>query len=638
MEQKELCKVENGEMETTIKKPIIIEAPIGARYLSEFEEFKETLPSGILNKKETGCGATSVMLENNEHVIVCCPTIQLIKSKESQYPNERCPYKLFGVMKGVTVQDIEAYIEWCMGKQPAKIMTTYDSFPRVAATIGDNLKYCKIVVDEYQELLDAAIYRNKAIKNLLRELRGYKNVTYLSATPIPYEYVPEELIGLPKYEIHWRERRRVKPYRISTDSPFSKVFEIILQHKAGTPLEIGGHQVEEYFFFVNSVKAIRRIIRTAKLRPDEVKIVCAKGDINKLKLGEQYKIQNISDPNKIFNFCTKTVFYGADFYSSAGLIVVVSDGHVRSTLLDISSDIVQIAGRIRNENNPFKDLILHIHSPSAVLPSLDEFEAELAERVDRAEQDICAFQELIPKGLESVIIEKQKINEPEAVSYYDPDTHSVKIDTLKIAHMRHKFDTIDSIYTDGITMRNAYESAGYNVDEAETWIQNIKQKVSMAGGIEPFQEYYLIYSEERKKMPIGKTDLAKEIEQQFSLIPEAYSLLGDERVSELKYDEEKVFQWVHFSSPATQSALIRELRGNFSVGKSYTNQKAKEMLGRIFENLRIELTPSAAFLRCLLRAKKVKIKNPEKPQRDDGIKIIQNIYSTNFWRSVKVAS
>ena len=112
--------------------PIIIEAPAGARYVNEF---MDSLPSGILNKKETGCGATSVVLENKEDVVLCCPTVQLIKSKLSQYPSERCPYQLLGVMKGVLGQEIEDYVEWCKGKQPVKIMTTYDSYPRVAATI-----------------------------------------------------------------------------------------------------------------------------------------------------------------------------------------------------------------------------------------------------------------------------------------------------------------------------------------------------------------------------------------------------------------------------------------------------------------------------------------------------------------------
>jgi len=349
-----------------------------------------------------------------------------------------------------------------------------------------------------------------------------------------------------------------------------------------------------------------------------------------LKLGDGYRIQDISDPNKTFTFCTKTVFYGADFYSEAGLAIVVSDGFVKSTLLDISSDMRQIAGRIRTESNPFKNMILHIHSPSAVLPSEEEFEVELAKRIKDAEQDIKAFEQLVPKGLEGVIINKQETNEPEAVSYYDPETHSIRIDTLKIAHMRHKFKTINSVYTDGITMRNAYEEAGYNVDEAETWIKNVRHRVSMAGTIDPFQEYYLIYSEEKKKMSIGQTDLATDIAQKYPLIPQAYCLLGDDKVFKLKFDEDKVRQWVHFASPTTQSALKRELRDSFLCGFRYSNKDAKSILHQIFGRLGIELTPTVSFLRHYFGTKKVKLTIPESPHRKDGIEITRGIIMMSY--------
>lgn len=102
-----------------------IQAPQGATLVSQF---LTTLPLGILNKKRTGCGATSVALENHENVVVCCPTVQLIKNKVSQYPKERCPYQIFGVIAGVKQDDIRDYITQCNGKQPVKIMVTYDSF------------------------------------------------------------------------------------------------------------------------------------------------------------------------------------------------------------------------------------------------------------------------------------------------------------------------------------------------------------------------------------------------------------------------------------------------------------------------------------------------------------------------------
>ena len=356
----------------------VITAPDGAVYLSEF---MKTLPAGILNKKETGCGATTVVLENGENVIIACPTRQLIINKVDQYPSQRCPYKLFAVQKGVGLNHIENYIKECQGKQPIKIMVTYDSFPRVYAVMKQQAIECKIVVDEYQEILDAYIYRNAAIRNLLNELKDISNVTYLSATPIPYKWKPSELDGLPEYEIEWKNSIKIMPNRIKTDHPFTIVANIIKNHKMGHPFEINGQKVKEFFFFVNSVTAINGIIKASNLTPDEVKIICGKTEMNKLKLG-QFKFEDARGANKTFTFCTKTVFYGADFYSDAGLAIIVSDGFAKSTLLDISTDIVQITGRIRTKENPFKNIILHIYN-TGMCESKTEYEEKLAGKIKK---------------------------------------------------------------------------------------------------------------------------------------------------------------------------------------------------------------------------------------------------------------
>lgn len=145
-----MCLVKNveGLSVNEIDGKTVITAPRGVVYLSEF---MNTLPNGILNKKETGCGATTVVLENSENVIVACPNRQLIINKVAQYPNERCPYRLLAVKQGVTVDDIETYIKECNKRQPVKIMVTYDSFPKVNTIMKQYFSDYKVVVDEYQE-------------------------------------------------------------------------------------------------------------------------------------------------------------------------------------------------------------------------------------------------------------------------------------------------------------------------------------------------------------------------------------------------------------------------------------------------------------------------------------------------------
>lgn len=594
----------------------VITAPHGAVHLNEF---MNSLPTGILNKKETGCGATSVVLENEEDVIICCPTRQLIVNKVSQYPNERCPYKLFPVQKGVTQEDIEKYIVECATKQPVKIMVTYDSYPRVAALIGDRMDNYKIIVDEYQELLGACIYRNAAIKKLLPELKKEKNVTYLSATPIPFEFIPEELSDLPQYEIEWADRIKVIPFRIQTKAPFAAVVNMIKAHKLGHPFELLNHKVEEYFFFVNSVKAIQHIVKAAKLSIDEVKIICADNEINHLKLGE-YAIDDATGKNKTFNFCTKTVFYGADFHSKAGLAVVVSDGWVKSSLLDISSDIMQIAGRIRTIDNPFKNAILHIYSTDAICKSKIEFEETLKAKLKCAQDTVKAFDSLSP-NLRGCIVSRIRVDDPEEFVYYNEKKRQVEIDKLKVAYFEYKFATIDKVYTDGISIGEAYARAGYNIDDAQLWEQNIRNNIYLGNGGNIFEQYYMIYSEERKKLPMGRTELAKDIELQYEIIQFAYDYLGDEVVKKYLCNERKIRDLVHFHMPKTQAAFKSELRGMFKIRERYSFNEIKQMLSNCFKKLCIKLTPKATMLNYYYNCKGVKINNGGTQRRSDGFLI-----------------
>lgn len=598
----------------------VITAPKGASYLSEF---MDTLPNGILNKKETGCGATTVVLENSENVIVACPNRQLIINKVAQYPNERCTYRLLAVKQGVTANDVETYINECNKKQPVKIMVTYDSFPKVNTIIKQHFSDYKVVVDEYQEILDACIYRNKAIKNLLLELKEQTNVTYLSATPIPYKFKPKELEQLPEYEIEWSDVVRVIPFRIESNHPFALAANIIKTHKNGHPFELEGKEVKNYFFFVNSVTAIRQIAKAAKLAPDEVKIICAKNEINKEKLKE-FSFGDATGTNKTFTFCTKSAFYGVDFHSEAGLAIIVSDRYSKSSLLDVSTDIIQISGRIRTKENPFKNLILHIYNTGVMCQSRTEFEEWFNGKLDYANKTIEAYQAL-PQELRCSITERIKTDEPDEFVFYNEVENQVELDELKIAHAQYKFEAIDNIYTNGLSLREAYVRAGYNVENSKFLLQSIKNNVYYGMG-DRFERYYKMYSEERRKSPISKSELAKDIEYQYDIISKAYDILGDELVEKLNYNESKVRNWVHFKSPITQAALKEELRITFKLDELYSFKEIKYQMGLIFQKLRIEITATAKMLTDYFIVKQVKIPKGEKEKRGDGYKIINTIF------------
>ena len=57
----------------------------------------------------------------------------------------------------------------------------------------------------------------------------------------------------------------------------------------------------------------------------------------------------------MFTFCTRTVYLGADFYSTNARSFIFSDANIDCLSVDISMDLEQILGRQRLIENPWKD-------------------------------------------------------------------------------------------------------------------------------------------------------------------------------------------------------------------------------------------------------------------------------------------
>lgn len=602
----------------------IITAPEGTKYV---REFMQTLPIGILNKKNTGCGATSLMIENEENVIICSPTKQLIRNKEEQYPNQRCRYKVLGVLEGVLEDNINDYIKEFREQQPIKILVTYNSLAKVMDVLGEAIHDYKIIVDEFQEILAGAIYRDKTMIDFLQRVKQQRHVTYLSATPTPMEFLPEELIGMPQYEIEWGKNAEIIiPHRIATDSPFSYIARMIIEHKAGNKLQIRNKTVEDYFFFVNSVSAISSIVKQVGLTNDEVNVICADTSKNKTTLGdiEVGSIPKEGKTNKPFTFCTKSAFCGVDFFSKSGLIIIVSDGRHKSTMLDIFTDIRQIAGRIRNEDNLFRHAILHVFNTGYVLEK-EDFEYELASDIADADRDINAFDTLKKenKGYEGSIIEKVELEGTGSFVIYDKQKHSMYVNKLKINYSRWKFEAIDEVYTNGLTMSQAYARDGFDLEEAIKWEQKLKEFIRVINKIPTFkvlyEEYLVVINNKLERFAVTP-ERAKEIEKINPLVVLAYQYLTPERVEALRYNVTDIKNEIHKNMPETKAALKALVKEDFFAGEAYTNERIKESFQAKHHKLGIKTKAKATDILNYCEAVEAKV-NVGDGKRKDGWRI-----------------
>ena len=145
----------------------------------------EKIPENcVMNKGTTGCGATTLATIQRTPTLIAAPFTELIRNKAAQYPeNDNGKPVLLPI-------EIADYMQR-HGELP-KIMTTYDSVPKVCRTL-DSLGYdpfgeMHLCVDEWHLLFNQYSFRNRAIRNLLAITGDFSRVTYMSATPIERAY------------------------------------------------------------------------------------------------------------------------------------------------------------------------------------------------------------------------------------------------------------------------------------------------------------------------------------------------------------------------------------------------------------------------------------------------------------------
>jgi len=281
---------------------------------------------------------------------------------------------------------LNEYINKCLtDNKPYKILVTYDSF-RILKEALEELKMFDrfyTVVDEFQSILVDSRFKAGVELEFAELLKGVNKVCYVSATPMIEKYLKQiELFkDTPYYELDWEKEnpiRILKPdlkIRAAEGGSISKTAKKIIDSYLNGKFESASVKDEngkiniieskEAVFFVNSVNNICDIIKKNKLSPSQVSIFCADTQENrrkvKKKLGPTFSklvgesIPLKDQPRKMFTFCTRTVYLGADFYSDNARTFILSDANIDSLAVDISLDLPQILGRQRLNANPWRN-------------------------------------------------------------------------------------------------------------------------------------------------------------------------------------------------------------------------------------------------------------------------------------------
>lgn len=543
-----------------------------ARYLGELERFKDGIPFGIVNKTKTDVGGTYVAANCSSNYIIVCPFKDLVDSIAADKNNR---YEVFKCYGGVREYQFRKYIK---NNTTYKIAVTYDSLPKLIGWLSGTEGW-KVLVDEYHLILEDMDFRYDAINGLMEEIQKFRHYSFLSATPIDLDFEIDFLKQLPHYKVQWNGVTKITPIRYKVTQltkGLARFIQIFLDEGISLP-DINGNvsKVEELYIFINSVTSIKQIADTLKLNPDDVKICCADRIRNNKLLGE-YQIESVSSPNKKINFFTKKCFQGCNLFTNNGLIIVASDAYRTQTLVDISTTMEQIAGRIRINDeyqNIFRNVIVHLFSTNKNVMSDEEFEMVMQDKEKEADKLLSGWSKLDKEERQTYI--KRMNLDTELVSIING---KMVYNNLKKQSFIYK-QALRKTYKDGISIRDSFmQSEKFELTNQNDWEDfNIKLAKAMTVSYEQLLKDYL-------------DSPSESYEQEYPEFPLIKRYLKESEMNTLRWNREKMLKAVEDKKQVNKALLAIYQPGFIS------NQDLKGKLKDEFGRLGIKLSPKATLI------------------------------------------
>ena len=586
--------------------------PENVEFLTEWNGFE--LPKGILNKGVTGCGATSVAIQDEHKTIICSPRINLIKNKVGQHEG------LLGVYGDVKNDEIMAYLAKA---ETPKIMVTYDSMPRLAKLITDKSDW-RVVVDEYQYLLiDSGFRSDKAIA-LLDIVNEFDYVTYLSATPIADKYIQqmEQFKDVPYTELIWGDRvERIYVEREVSAKPIDNAIKIVRNYQNGIFPKEGDAVSKECVIFLNSVTNIANIIHQTKIPPEDVNIIVADTEENRKlvrQIGKGYDIGAIpleGEPHKMFTFCTSTAFAGCDFYSTCASTFVISDNKKVHTSIDIATELAQIAGRQRLACNPFRKTMVFIYNVDIGESNADIYKNAIEQKLEKSIK-MAEWKNGAPDYFKKDVIketsEMQNIKKySESYVRYDEKSDSFTVNRWAYLNELFAYDVQHENYQNSIIVKKQLEESGFDIKEEERQ-SDYKEQLKCILTKEGFADRMKRYCELRQLKQTNPYYIADEImERQYEGLKLYYDRLGCERIKALGFKEKDLKN--ELERCYRENDIKRKFREVFAVGERMSTEDIKRIMTEIYAKYGISKKGVATHLErdYGIRLKPIKVAMPD---------------------------
>ena len=637
------------------KDKIIV--PRGIRYIGEWKDFCfSNFPRKcIINKQLPGCGFTEYCINGPENVILCSPRKMLLKNKYDQHKNDiylvinemdKDPDVDKDISKDIKnpnldedyqekkdnseiyerlYREIDTYTyQRYLNNQPAKILVTYDSY-RIVKDILEKIRIFDrfiTIVDEFQSILHDSRFKSNTEMGFLEYLKQSPTAYFVSATPMMDEYLEmlDEFKDLPYYELDWYSSdssRVIKPSLkvLTMKSVGTKAEEVIQSYLSGDFEEVVVLRdsvptrviSDEAVFYVNSVNHIISIIKKNELTPEQCNILCSNTPENlkriQKKLGKGFTIGEVPLKGvkpRMFTFCTRTVYLGADFYSLCARSFIFSDSNSDCLAVDIAEDLPQILGRQRLFSNPWNNSATFYYRTTADYREMKEsdFQKILNKKTETTENLLSVYN----KGTdeERYDLAKNYLYVAKSASYKDNYVAVNKIITstgniilkpvinqlVKVNEIRaFKIQQID--YKDRFSVFSSVHSKLTPDDIVNRDVTRFFCIYDTYTTIHDKLKMLCEYPVSREVIDIVLGQIADSDE-----VKSYYLSLGPTKLKALSYNSHKIKKELGIVTFSPE-LLNNTIHQNFNPGEKYTLSNLKAKLGDLYSSISYTAVPKA---------------------------------------------
>ena len=578
------------------------------------------------------------------------------KDIEQQTKEEK--EKIKDAIRELKSEVLRYFISCRAGKRTCKILVTYDSFRHVKEALGAAIINFYIVVDEFQSIFCDSKFKSSTEIEFLHHIQDLQKISFVSATPMIDKYLDmlDEFRNLPYYELDWSAEepsRVLKPKLIvhscsrSIMPAANKVIQSYLNNEfESTIINIDGELKEvvsqEAVLYVNSVKNICDIIKNNGLTLDNTNVLISRTSDNEDKVRSAFglkkndlkskgiksvlgKVPTKGQPHKMFTLCTRTVYLGADFYSTNARTFIFSDANIDSLTVDITLDLPQILGRQRLEENPWKNRADLYYRTIGKNNKLTQEELnEIIEKKKKKSNDLLLAYKSTPPEAKHTLAEKYQRDAKISNYKYDyiainehagKDLIPVFNNLMLVSDMRcYEIQQID--YADRFVIFGILNS---DIDNYVLFTQEVQEiEWELTTFTERMQYIYnLSYSSDFMKLLLDNLADPSFAKYYYTIPKERAGTLGYQKGNlEKEYKNQK-------NHILDMNSVIKDILNKFIVGEKYTKSYIKETLRTIYENNGYNKTPKANDLEEYFELKACLIPNKEMGRRDSGFEIIK---------------